>query len=166
MKKILFTLCLILSGVMAISQVSLKIKSGDTELDASLNEINIKAEKDYSLFKTEMKTTYKITDAKIDLLKITYGMAASDIFMTLELVKLTGKSMEDIADVFKEEKGKGWGEIAKSLGIKPGSKEFHALKGTAGEKGKGNDKSENGKGNAGGAKGTPGEGKGNGKGKK
>jgi hypothetical protein len=29
---------------------------------------------------------------------------------------------------YKSSKGKGWGVIAKSLGIKPGSKEFHELK--------------------------------------
>jgi hypothetical protein len=30
--------------------------------------------------------------------------------------------------VYKQSKGKGWGVIAKELGIKPGSPEFHALK--------------------------------------
>jgi hypothetical protein len=51
---------------------------------------------------------------------------------------------------YKAHKGQGWGVIAKNLGIKPGSKEFHALK----------------KGglNAGGD--DPGKGKGKGKGKK
>jgi hypothetical protein len=29
---------------------------------------------------------------------------------------------------YRKGKGKGWGELAKSLGIKPGSREFHALK--------------------------------------
>jgi hypothetical protein len=29
---------------------------------------------------------------------------------------------------YQVHKGKGWGVIAKNLGIKPGSKEFHALK--------------------------------------
>jgi len=29
---------------------------------------------------------------------------------------------------YRADKGKGWGVLAKSLGIKPGSKEFHALK--------------------------------------
>jgi len=29
---------------------------------------------------------------------------------------------------YKSDKGQGWGALAKSLGIKPGSREFHALK--------------------------------------
>jgi hypothetical protein len=33
-----------------------------------------------------------------------------------------------VVDVYKKNRGKGWGVIAKSLGIKPGSPEFHALK--------------------------------------
>jgi len=30
--------------------------------------------------------------------------------------------------IYQIHQGKGWGAIPKSLGIKPGSKEFHALK--------------------------------------
>ena len=31
-------------------------------------------------------------------------------------------------DEYRNNKGQGWGVIAKNLGIKPGSDEFHALK--------------------------------------
>lgn len=138
MKKIIFTLTLILTSITLFSQVSLKVKSGDTELDLSLGEINTSAEKDFSLFKTDMTATYSVTAAKIDNLKLTFSMQASDIFMTLEIAKSTGKTIEVVAAEFKKSKGKGWGEIAKNLGIKPGSDEFHALKGKASKKGKGN----------------------------
>jgi hypothetical protein len=33
-----------------------------------------------------------------------------------------------VLERYKSGRGKGWGVLAKSLGIKPGSKEFHALK--------------------------------------
>ena len=35
---------------------------------------------------------------------------------------------EHVVDQYRKNKGQGWGVIAKSLGIKPGSAEFHALK--------------------------------------
>lgn len=151
MKKTILTLTLILTSLLSFSQVSLKVKSGDAELDLSLGEINTNAEKDYSLFKTEMKTSYSVTIAKIDELKLTFSMQASDIFMTLEIAKSTGKTVDVVAAEFKKSKGKGWGVIAKNLGIKPGSDEFHALKGNASKKGKSKanktskDKSTNGK---------------------
>jgi hypothetical protein len=33
-----------------------------------------------------------------------------------------------VIEKYKSDKGKGWGALANSLGIKPGSKDFHALK--------------------------------------
>jgi hypothetical protein len=35
---------------------------------------------------------------------------------------------ETVVQTYQTHKGKGWGVIAKELGIKPGSREFHALK--------------------------------------
>jgi hypothetical protein len=35
---------------------------------------------------------------------------------------------ERVIEKYESGKGKGWGALAKSLGIRPGSKEFHALK--------------------------------------
>ena len=36
--------------------------------------------------------------------------------------------MDIVLKEYKANKGRGWGVIAKKLGIKPGSKEFHELK--------------------------------------
>jgi hypothetical protein len=79
-------------------------------------------------------------------------MDPADVFMTLELGVLTGKPFEEIANVYKVKKDKGWGVIAKELGIKPGSPEFHQLKNKA-KKNKGKNKND----------GHPGKGKGKGK---
>jgi hypothetical protein len=48
--------------------------------------------------------------------------------MCLQLGQWTQKPAEQVVRVYKANRGKGWGVIAKSLGIKPGSAEFHALK--------------------------------------
>jgi hypothetical protein len=48
--------------------------------------------------------------------------------MVLRLGEMSNKPPEYVIKEYKERKGKGWGVLAKSLGIKPGSKEFHALK--------------------------------------
>lgn len=151
MKTTILSIALLLIGAISFSQVTLKISSGDTDLDASLTDINVTASKDFGLFKTEMKASYNVTDAKLEDLKLTFGMQASDIFMTLEIALTTGKTVDVVAAEFKKSKGKGWGEIAKNLGIKPGSDAFHALKGTAKKKndkikGNSSSKGNNGKG--------------------
>jgi hypothetical protein len=62
--------------------------------------------------------------------------------MVLQLGHMTGRPFEKVYPTYKKNRGKGWGVIAKELGIKPGSPEFHALKrgdlvfsGKRGEKG-------------------------------
>ena len=64
-----------------------------------------------------------------------------------------GKPFNEVVKTYSANKSKGWGAIAKEMGIKPGSAEFHAMKksmkdkgGKGGDKGKGNSKGKSGKG--------------------
>jgi hypothetical protein len=155
MKKAISLIMLVLFSIsMVCSQTSvgLKVKSGDQELDIDLNEMNMRAKADINLFNTEIKATYNVDENKLDNLYVKFGMDPADVFMTLELGVLTGKPLEEIANVYKVKKDKGWGVIAKDLGIKPGSPEFHQLKNKA-KKNKGKNKND----------GHPGKGKGKGK---
>ena len=52
----------------------------------------------------------------------------SDVYVVLRLGEMSHKPTDVVLEKTKLNKGKGWGVIAKSLGIKPGSSEFHALK--------------------------------------
>jgi hypothetical protein len=58
---------------------------------------------------------------------------------------MSGRSIDVVTAQYKKNKGRGWGALAKSLGIKPGSPEFHALKrgdDLYGQKGKGKGKKD------------------------
>jgi hypothetical protein len=46
----------------------------------------------------------------------------------LRLGEMSGRPTGYVVEKYRNNKGKGWGALAKSLGIKPGSEEFHALK--------------------------------------
>lgn len=132
-------------------------KSGDKELDVTLSDMNSRATADFNFFKKDLQLTYNVTDQKIEYLKTTIKMAPADIYMTLELGKISGKSIDDVVKVYQSKKGQGWGVIAKDLGIKPGSKEFHQLKNSSkGKNEKMKAKGNSGKGNA--AKGNSGKG--------
>jgi hypothetical protein len=151
-KMIATVLCAFVVMLSRAQNFSLQAKSGDVELDASLNDINIKAKADLTLFKKDLSLEFNIGEPKVDKLIVDMKMSPADAFMTLQLAQMTKKEPDVVAQSFTINKDKGWGVIAKEMGIKPGSPEFHALKGKA--------KNKKDKGNKGG-----GEANGNGKGK-
>ena len=93
-----------------------------------MKDFSIKAEADQSGFKARLSTRFKIGNAEINAV-ISHVDNSADAYMVLRLGEMSGKPTEDVITKYKSSKGKGWGALAKSLGIKTGSKEFHALKG-------------------------------------
>ncbi|MBL7917270.1 MAG: hypothetical protein JNM96_02665 [Bacteroidia bacterium] len=163
MKKTLSIIAalMITIGASAQKNFQLSAKSGDTELDASLDEINVKAQLDVPLFKNDLKLEFGVSDSKLDKMLVSMDMSPADVYMTLETARITKKTDDDVLKAFTANKTKGWGAIAKEMGIKPGSPEFHALKGKAkNKKGKGGGPKKGGAEQGGG-----GPAKGNGKGK-
>ena len=114
--------------------------TGDDELNKSLLTIDANATLDFGDFKVDISGSYDITEKKLDYLSVEIEMSAGDIYMTVVLAKITEKSVDEVVAVYTKNKNKGWGVIAKELGIKPGSDEFHALKGNAKDKGNKNSK--------------------------
>ena len=92
-----------------------------------MKDFNIKAEADQSGFKARLSTRFKIGNAEINAV-ISHVNNSADAYMVLRLGEMSDQSTEDVIKKYKSGKGKGWGSLAKSLGIKPGSKEFKALK--------------------------------------
>ncbi len=90
-------------------------------------DFNIKAEADPSGFKAQLAARFKIGDAEINLVLSNVGKPA-DAYILLRLGEMSSKPIDYVIKKYKANKGKGWGVLARSLGIKPGSKEFHALK--------------------------------------
>ena len=71
-------------------------------------------------------------------------MEPADVYMVVEIAGIQKITVEKVVESYKKNKGKGWGVIAKELGIKPGSKEFKELKERAKDKKeKGNKKIKN-----------------------
>ena len=92
-----------------------------------MKDFSIKAEADSSGFKARLSTRFKIGNTEINAILGNVGNSA-DAYMVLRLGEMSGQPTEEVIKRYKSGKGKGWGVLAKSLGIKPGSQEFHALK--------------------------------------
>jgi hypothetical protein len=92
-----------------------------------LRDLNIRAEADPSGFRARLATRFKIGDTRINAVLSNVDKPA-DAYMVLRLGEMSAKPTDYVIEKYQYGKGKGWGALAQSLGIKPGSKEFHALK--------------------------------------
>ena len=110
-----------------------------------IRDFNISAEADSSGFRARLATRFQIGDVQINAVLSNVDRPA-DAYMVLRLGEMSNRPPEYVMREYKAGKGKGWGVLAKRLGIKPGSKEFHALKrgqdiyGDGPKKGKGKSK--------------------------
>lgn len=90
-------------------------------------DLNIRAGDDPSGFRASLGTRFHIGDAQVSAV-ISNVERPADAYMVLRLGEMSGKNADYVMKQYKAGKGRGWGALAKSLGIKPGSPEFHALK--------------------------------------
>jgi len=171
MKKVLITLTLILLVVTGLPayggdsglSAAYNARTGDTMLDTTLGDLNLNTHgENLSDFISNLSLSYNVPRLKIEYLIDKVRMTPADVYMTVGIAKITNRSIDEVVDEYKVNKGKGWGVIAKQLGIKPGSKEFHALKNGGStelekvKKGKDKDKNK-GKGKKGSKKGEKGK---------
>jgi len=109
---------------MAFLLFSSAVAAGDFDW---IDNLNIQAEADQSGFRARLATRFNLGDAQI---KVVLGNVEkpADAYMVFRLGEMSNQPTERVIEKYKSGHGKGWGVLAKSLGIKPGSKEFHALK--------------------------------------
>jgi hypothetical protein len=96
-------------------------------LDGFLGELDIRASADLGAFKADLSLTFGTSESKVDGL-FELMTKPGDVYMVLRLGEVAKQPLEQVVEAHQKNKGQGWGVIAKNLGIKPGSSEFHALK--------------------------------------
>jgi len=120
-----------------------------SDLDVFISNLNVQAQANLGAFKVRLSTQFGVPAARVDAVMASVR-TPGDAYMCFRVGQVASQPVEVVTKEYQGNKGKGWGAIAKNLGIKPGSKEFHALK----------------KGNIDGDDSDSGKGKGKGKGKK
>ena len=96
-------------------------------LDSFLDEVEIRARVDLGSFKADLSATFGVSERRIDGIFEVLSRP-SDVYMCLRIGELANVRIDRCVEEFQTHGGQGWGAIAKNLGIKPGSSEFHALK--------------------------------------
>ena len=96
-------------------------------LDSFLSNLNIQAQADLPGFSMKVGAQFGVPIPQVEAVIATVATPA-DAFMVFQIGQMAHRPPETVVQTYQTHKGKGWGVIAKQLGIKPGSKEFHALK--------------------------------------
>lgn len=115
---------ILLVSLIALLLFSSNSAAGDFDW---MKDFNIRAEADQSGLRARLEARFRIGDLEVKTVLGNVDRAA-DAYMLLRLGEISNKPIEHVIEKYKAQKGKGWGNLAKSLGIKPGSKDFHALK--------------------------------------
>jgi hypothetical protein len=101
--------------------------SAHADLGNFLSDLNLQAKADIKGFGLKLSSQFGVPLPQVQSIIREVAFPA-DAFMIFQLGQWTNIHPERIVQTYKRNKGKGWGVIAKELGIKPGSEEFHALK--------------------------------------
>ncbi|ABB31156.1 hypothetical protein GeomeDRAFT_2564 [Geobacter metallireducens RCH3] len=96
-------------------------------LDYFLGNLNVQARADMSGFAGRLSAQFGVPGVQVSATLGTVKEPA-DAFMIYQLGQMTHQPYQRVLQTYQSNRGKGWGVIARSLGIKPGSAEFHALK--------------------------------------
>ena len=76
----------------------------------------------------KLSDTFGISKPWIENLVKRENIPPADVYMIARTASVTKQPIVTVEKNYRANRGQGWGVIAKRLGIKPGSKEFHALK--------------------------------------
>jgi len=98
-----------------------------SDLDVFISNLNVQAQADLGAFKVRLSTQFGVPAPRVEAVMASVK-TPGDAYMCFRVGQVASKPVEVVTKEYQGNKAKGWGVIAKNLGIKPGSKEFHELK--------------------------------------
>lgn len=107
-------------------------RTGDVWLDARLGDINTYGRGDPDYFYDDMYSSFGVPRDYVRELYQDRRWAPGDIYYACALAQLLDRPCREIVSDYDRHPGQGWGALAQRMGIKPGSAEFHELKGRVG----------------------------------
>ena len=96
-------------------------------VDNYVSDLNIYASKKFGDFRAEISARYGISSTHFEKL-LRKVDSPGDLAVSLWVGYKAQKSIDEVIRQYRIRRGQGWGVIAKESGIKPGSKDFKALK--------------------------------------
>lgn len=103
-------------------------RSGDVWVDSQLSDVNRYGSRYRQPFVDEMVRYYGAPRDLVSSLLVERNWAPGDVYYACAIAQILGRPCRYVVDIWERDHGQGWGNVAKQLGIKPGSDEFHRLK--------------------------------------
>jgi len=108
--------------------VSWNPRSGDVWVDNQLGDMNRYGSRYRDPFVDEMVRYHGAPRDLVTDLLVNRRWAPGDVYMACNIASIIGRPCRYVVEEYERDHGQGWGNIAKRMGIKPGSPEFHRLK--------------------------------------
>jgi hypothetical protein len=97
------------------------------DLNAYIRDLNISAQGDIGGYKAKLEGRFGTSNSQIEVVFRSID-GPGEAAIVLWLGEQARQPLDMVLNVYRSQKSQGWGAMAKSLGIKPGSPAFHALK--------------------------------------
>lgn len=103
-------------------------RSGDVWVDTQLADMNRYGTQYRDPFIDEMVRYHGAPRDLVTDLLVNRRWAPGDVYYACTIAQIIGRPCRYVVDDWAVNHGQGWGAVAKRMGIKPGSAEFHRLK--------------------------------------
>jgi hypothetical protein len=132
-KLFAFVLAASLAGAAGAQSVGYNFRTGDVWVDSQLGYVNDYGRSNRDYFVDDVVNSFGAPRYLVNELLGTRRWAPGDVYYACALAYTAHRPCADVVRSYDENKGQGWGVVAMRMGIKPGSAEFHALKGQLGK---------------------------------
>jgi hypothetical protein len=113
--------------------IGYSFRTGDVWVDTELGYFSDYGRRERGYFVDDLVDAYGAPRYLVNELLDKRRWDPGDVYYAAALAYQARRPLGDVAREFENSKGQGWGVVAQRLGIKPGSAEFHALKGQMGK---------------------------------
>ena len=136
LRRTLSVLVMVAAITIPLAAQTFSFGTGDAGLDISLSSINVQAQANLGPFTADLSVSFGVPQSQVQAWITVEKLQPAEVYFMLELSKIAAKPPAKVIETYRANKGKGWGAVAKALGIKPGSPEFKALKAKVADKDK------------------------------
>lgn len=127
------SLGLSLAGAVSAQVISYSPRTGDIWVDTELRQMNDYGRRDRDYFVDDVVGSFGAPRYLVNDLLTNKRWEPGDVYYACAMAYQLRRPCADVVRAREENRGQGWGVVAQRMGIKPGSAEFHALKGHLGK---------------------------------
>jgi len=129
MHRTIAVVCLLILAISAAGAQIITFGFNDSGLEKDLHRINLITKFNMSEFSSKVAKAWGTSEQNV-LLGFKNGLNAYEVYLVIALARLSGRQPIAVISMYTRDRNKGWGVLARNLGIKPGSKQFKRLKET------------------------------------